>query len=234
MTEGARFSAGGSRTWFTLPIETAVKRSPWCQAVRSSIGVGISVILCRVDWDTDINDDRPSRQRTIANWFRTNAQGIQPTLARSLRSWAKSLMLGMWSEGRFRRSRSMAERSAIGRRQRLLADIPGFCPKCFTNGWRTGKQFSVVDPDAMLRSGVSLKSQTGVQKTVTRTRPAFLDEQGPDELLRASDRSHSQYQRIWKKSLSRCVRAADLARQIARVVAVRSQRGDRFRCGLRK
>ncbi|MDB4331466.1 efflux RND transporter permease subunit [bacterium] len=182
MTEAPGMAPEEVETLITLPIETAINGANGVKAVRSSSGVGMSVIYVEFDWGTDIYNDRQviSERLQLAN--SQLPPGIKPSIAPMSSIMGQVLMLGMWSEDG---STDPVELRTIADwmvRQRLLT-VPGVSQVFTMGGGR--KQFQVlIDPDAMLRLGVSLEQvKTAVQRSNQNATGGYLDEQGPNELL---------------------------------------------------
>lgn len=182
MTEAPGMAPEEVETLITFPLETALNGANGVQAVRSSSGVGMSVIYIEFDWGTDIYIDRQIVNERLQLVSERLPQGIQPQLAPVSSIMGQILMLGMWSEDE---KTDPLEMRTIGDwvvRQRLLT-IPGVSQVFTMGGGR--KQFQVlVDPDAMLRYGVTLHDvKQAVQNSNANATGGYLDQQGPNELL---------------------------------------------------
>ncbi|MCA9212468.1 MAG: efflux RND transporter permease subunit [Planctomycetales bacterium] len=182
MTEAHGMAPEEVEALITFPLETAMNGANGVQAVRSSSGVGMSVVYVEFDWGTDIYNDRQIVNERLQLVSERLPAGIQPQLAPVSSIMGQILMLGMWDDGESNDPLEMRTLADWVVRQRLLT-IPGVSQVFTMGGGR--KQFQVlVDPDAMLRYGVTLSDvKQAVQNSNENATGGYLDEQGPNELL---------------------------------------------------
>jgi CzcA family heavy metal efflux pump len=192
MTEAPGLAPEEVETLITFPVETAMNGANGVQAVRSSSGIGISVIYVEFDWGTDIYTDRQIVMERLQLVQDRLPPGIKPTLAPISSIMGQILMLGMWRDNPLPESGDTSRSAKESMELRTLADwvvrqrlltIPGVSQVFTMGGGR--KQFQVlVDPDLMLRYGVTLHQvKQAVVDSNVNTTGGYLDEQGPNELL---------------------------------------------------
>ncbi|QDS93434.1 Cobalt-zinc-cadmium resistance protein CzcA [Roseimaritima multifibrata] len=182
MTEAPGMAPEEVESLITLPIETTMNGANGVEAVRSSSGVGISVIYVEFEYGTDVYTDRQIVAERMQMVQDRLPEGIAPQLAPISSIMGQILMLGMWSDDPNADTMDLRTTADWVVRQRLLT-IPGVS-QVFTMGGQR-KQFQVlVDPGAMIRYGVTLEQ---IEYAVTRSNEngtgGYLDRQGPKELL---------------------------------------------------
>ncbi len=213
MTEAPGLAPEEVETLITFPLETAMNGANGVQAVRSSSGIGISVVYVEFDWGTDIYTDRQIVTERLQLVQDRMPPGVKPTLAPISSIMGQILMLAMWREKSPELRDQSPETIADARNAaaldsglstldssdssdsmdlRTTADwvvrqriltIPGVSQVFTMGGGR--KQFQVlVDPDEMIRYGVTLHEvKQAVVGSNENATGGYLDEQGPNELL---------------------------------------------------
>jgi CzcA family heavy metal efflux pump len=182
MTEAPGLSPEEVESLITFPIETALNGANGVEAVRSSSGVGISIIYVEFEYDTNVFIDRQVVTERLQLLQGRLPAGVTPQLAPVSSIMGQILMLGVYSEEQKTDPMELRTLSDWVIRQRLLT-VPGVA-QIFTMGG-SRKQYQVlVDPEKLLRYDVSLEQ---VRQAVIRSNEnatgGYLDQQGPNELL---------------------------------------------------
>lgn len=181
MAEAPGMAPEEVETLVTFPIETVLNGATGVQAVRTSSGIGLSVIYVEFDWGTDIYNDRQIVAERLALANDRLPPNVKPQLMPISSIMGQIMIIGMTAEEDTTQLelRTLADWVV---RQRLLT-IEGVSQVIVMGGDR--KQFQVlVDPDLMLRYGVTLHEvKQALEESNQNTAGGYLDEQGPNEFL---------------------------------------------------
>lgn len=182
MTEAPGMAPEEVESLITFPLETAMNGANGVKVVRSSSGVGISVVYVEFAWGTNLYTDRQVVAERLQIVQDRLPPGVSPQLAPVSSIMGQIVMLAMWNDNKEVTPMVLRTSADWVVRQRLLT-IPGVS-QVFTMGGQR-KQFQVlVDPQSMLQYGVTLEQveQAVIQSNQNAT-GGYLDRQGPSELL---------------------------------------------------
>ena len=225
MTEALGLAPEEVETLITFPLESSLNGATGVQAVRSSSGVGLSVIYVEFAWGTDIYVDRQIVAEKLALAADRLPAGIKPQMAPVASIMGQVLQVGIYSEGGKTSPIEVRTLADWVVRQRLLT-IPGVAQVITIGGGR--KQFQVlINPDELLKYDITLED---VERAVSRSNEnatgGYLNEGGNELLVRSLGRIQhiDELQNVVvKASPDRPV----LLRQVARVQeAAQVKRGD--------
>ena len=182
MTEAHGLAPEEVESLITFPLETALNGANGVEAVRSSSSAGISVVYVEFAYGTDIYIDRQIVNERLQVIKDRLPPDVSPQLAPISSIMGQIVMLGMWSDDGSTDPLELRTLADWVVRQRLLT-IQGVSQVFTMGGGRV--QFQVlIDPDALLRYGVTLQQvKHAVVDSNENASGGYLDQQGPNELL---------------------------------------------------
>ena len=225
MTECPGLSPEEVETLVTLPLEVAFNGATGVEAVRSSSGIGLSVIYVEFGWSTDIYVARQVVNERLAVVLNRLPEGVKPELAPISSVMGQIIMVGMYSKDGSTPPMEVRTLADWAVRPRLLT-IPGVAQVITMGGGR--KQYQVkVDAAKLQAFDVSLEEveQALVESNQNAT-GGFLERGSMEFLVRGIGRVQSigdVEQTVVKSHGDRSV----LVRDVARVVeGPQAKRGD--------
>jgi HME family heavy-metal exporter len=182
ITEAPGMAPEEVETLITFPLETALNGASGVEAVRSSSGIGLSVIYVEFEWNTDIYNDRQVVNERLQLAAEQLPDGVKPTLAPISSIMGQILMYGMWSDGGKTEPMEVRTLADWVVRQRLLT-IPGVSQVFSMGGGRMQYQV-LVNPDSLREFGLTMDDvHTAVSESNLNATGGYLDQRGANELL---------------------------------------------------
>ena len=183
MTEVPGMAPEEVEALITFPLESALNGATGVQAVRSSSGVGISVVNVEFNWGTDIYVDRQIVAEKLSLVADRMPEGVKPQLAPISSIMGQIMIVGMWSEGNKTEPDGGPHAGRLGRAAAAVDDSRRLA------GVRHGRRAQAVPgagqprPDCSPTASRLHEIEAALEKSNSNVTGGYLDGQGPNEFL---------------------------------------------------
>jgi Cu(I)/Ag(I) efflux system membrane protein CusA/SilA len=183
MTESPGMAPEEVETLVTLPLETFLNGLPGVERVRSTTGIGLSVIYVEFDWNTEIYRNRQLVAEKLQLAKEKLPRGVTPVMGPIASIMGEIQLIGLSSSDNSVSPLDLRTFADWTIRPRILA-VPGVAQVIAIGGGV--KQYQILlSADKILRKQLSLQTvEEALSKISLNTTGGYLDSDGREFLIR--------------------------------------------------
>jgi len=225
LTEAHGLAPEEVETLVTLPVESVLNGTPGVTRVRSSSGIGISIVHVEFDWGTEIFKNRQFVSERLQLLQRRLPEGMLPVMGPVSSIMGEIQFAGLTSPDGSVSAMDLRSLADWTVRPRLMT-IPGISQVVVMGG--QVKQYQIlVSSDRLQRKGISLEDlKHALSEISENTTGGFIDLEGKEFLIRPLGRVESLEQ-IENSSVGLHLGRPVLVKDVAEVrIGPRAKRGE--------